>query len=259
MTRRWIPLAILCLPLSAQPGADFFEAKIRPVLATKCFGCHSSTLSSPAAGLRLDTRAGLQRVTGRILQAIRYTDPDLQMPPTGKLPDAVIADFEQWIAAGALDPRVDAASRPIRKPAPLKGMSIEDGRKWWAFQPVHEIAAPKVKNAAWPKTKIDSFVSGQARRKRADAFAAGRRPNAGRARLRRPGRAASRAMKKSRPSSTTNRRTLTRSCSTAAGVAALRRALGPALDGCRALSPKITRPRKRPTPRILSRGAIATG
>ena len=37
-------------------------------------------------------------------------------------------------------------------------MSIEDGRKWWAFQPVHEIPAPPVKDAAWPKTKIDSFV-----------------------------------------------------------------------------------------------------
>ena len=78
------------------------------------------------------------------------------MPPTGKLPDSVIADFEQWIAAGAVDPRVDAASGQAQ--APLKGMSIEDGRKWWAFQLVHETAAPKVKDAAWPKTKIDSFV-----------------------------------------------------------------------------------------------------
>ena len=156
MSPRWIVLAILCLPLSAQPGADFFEAKIRPVLATKCFGCHSSTLPSPAAGLRLDTKAGLQKVTSRILQALRYTDPDLQMPPTGKLPDAVIADFEQWIAAGAVDPRVDSLSSQAQ--APLKGMSIEDGRKWWAFQPVHEMAAPKVRDTAWPKTKIDSFV-----------------------------------------------------------------------------------------------------
>ncbi len=90
------------------------------------------------------------------MQALRYTDPDLQMPPTGKLPDSVIADFEQWIAAGAVDPRVDAPASQAQ--APLKGMSIEDGRKWWAFQPLRDMPAPKLKNAAWPKTKIDAFV-----------------------------------------------------------------------------------------------------
>jgi len=109
------------------------------------------------AGLRLDTKAGLQRVTNRLLNALRYTDSNLQMPPTGKLPDNVIADFEQWIAAGAFDPRTDAPA-PANAPAPLKGMSIEDGRKWWAFQPVHETAPPALKDASWPKTKIDSFI-----------------------------------------------------------------------------------------------------
>ncbi len=152
-----------------QSGADFFESKIRPVLAGRCYTCHSSTLATPMAGLTLDTKAGLARVVSagkpeqsRILQAIRYTDPDLQMPPAGKLPDSVIADFEQWIAAGAPDPRsmdpraATGAASPT--PAPLKGMSIEDGRKWWAFQPVREIAAPKIKDAAWAETKIDAFV-----------------------------------------------------------------------------------------------------
>src|SRR5207237_111999 len=122
-------LAILCVPLSAQTSADFFEARIRPVLAAKCFGCHSSQLASPMAGLRLDTKAGLLRVTSRLLSALRYNDPNLQMPPTGKLPDNVIVDFEQWIASGAVDPRIDAPA-PASAPAPLKGMSIEDGRKW---------------------------------------------------------------------------------------------------------------------------------
>jgi hypothetical protein len=120
----------------------------------------------------MDSKAGLQRggasgpviVAGKpadskLLQAIRYTNPQLQMPPTGKLPDSVIADFEQWIGSGAHDPRVDSAG--TASPAPLKGMSIEEGRKWWAFQPVKEIAAPRVKNAAWAKNKIDSFILAQ--------------------------------------------------------------------------------------------------
>jgi hypothetical protein len=157
MLRRWLTLAIFCLPLPAQTNADFFETKIRPVLAAKCYGCHSSQLASPMAGLRLDTKAGLQRVTGRLVSALRYTDPNLQMPPTGKLPDNIIADFEQWIAAGAVDPRTDSPA-PATSPAPLKGMSIEDGRKWWAFQPVHEMPAPVVKDKAWAKTKIDAFI-----------------------------------------------------------------------------------------------------
>ena len=37
-------------------------------------------------------------------------------------------------------------------------MSLEDGRKWWAFQPVKEVPAPSVKETAWPKSKIDSFL-----------------------------------------------------------------------------------------------------
>src|SRR5205823_8029296 len=127
-------------------------------------------LPAPMGGLVLDTKAGLLKggATGpaivpgkpaesRLLKAIRYADPSLQMPPGGKLPDSVIADFEEWIASGAADPRVDqAAASP--SPGPLKGMSVEDGRKWWSFQPVREMASPVVNDSAWPRTKIDFFL-----------------------------------------------------------------------------------------------------
>src|SRR5579863_6900718 len=128
-------------------------------------------------GLVLDSKSGLAKggaagpvvvpgkpAASRLLQALRYSDPQLQMPPTGKLPDPVIADFEQWIAAGAPDPRADTAAAQAQ--TPLKGMSIEDGRKWWAFQPVHEIPAPKPADPTWPKTKIDSFVLSKLDQKR---------------------------------------------------------------------------------------------
>ena len=36
-----------------------------------------------------------------LIEAIRYGDPDLEMPPKGKLADDVIADFEEWVAMGA--------------------------------------------------------------------------------------------------------------------------------------------------------------
>src|SRR5262245_59989272 len=171
MLRRWLLLPVLCSGALAQaPDNAFFESKIRPVLATKCYGCHASTLRSPMGGLVLDTTAGLAKggATGpavipgkpaesRLLTAIRYTSPQLQMPPGGKLPDNVIADFTLWIASGARDPRVDATSTAAT-PAPLKGMSVEEGRKWWAFQPVRETPVPKVKDTNWARTKIDAFL-----------------------------------------------------------------------------------------------------
>jgi hypothetical protein len=164
-------MLLVCAPSFAQaPDTAFFETKIRPVLVAKCYGCHASTLPSPMGGLALDTKASVLKggeggpvivpgkpAESRLLAAIRYSDQDLQMPPTGKLPDAVIADFEQWIASGALDPRT-GPSTAAPSPAPLKGMSIADGRKWWAFQPVREMPAPATQGSTWPKTKIDSFL-----------------------------------------------------------------------------------------------------
>ena len=163
-------VCFLAAPLFAQPADGvFFEAKIRPVLATKCYACHSSKLKAPMGGLVLDTKAGLTKggATGpavnpgkpedsRLLQALRYINPSLQMPPSGRLPDSVIADFERWIRSGAPDPRTDTPAS--QSPAPLQGMRIDDGRKWWAFQPVREVPAPPVKEIGWPESKIDSFL-----------------------------------------------------------------------------------------------------
>ena len=120
------------------------------------------------SGLVLDTKAGLQKggasgpvvIAGkpdesRLLLALRYTDPKLQMPPTGKLPDETIASFAEWIAAGAIDPRVD--TNPVSA-APRRTLDFEKGRKWWAFQPVHEMPAPSIRATGWPRTRIDSFI-----------------------------------------------------------------------------------------------------
>jgi Protein of unknown function (DUF1553)/Protein of unknown function (DUF1549)/Planctomycete cytochrome C len=165
----FLVLVAFAAPIGAQTNDDvLFESKIRPVLAAKCYACHSAKLKAPMASLVLDTKAGLAQggrsgaavipgkpAESRLLQALKYTDSQLQMPPTGKLPDSVLADFEAWIAAGAKDPRQDT---PANATTPLKGMDIETGRKWWSFQPARELPAPKVDNSKWIKTKIDSFV-----------------------------------------------------------------------------------------------------
>ena len=166
----WMFTATFCASGLAQtPDTTFFEAKIRPVMAAKCYACHSSKLKAPMGGLVLDTKAGVaaggsggsvitagKPGTSRLLTALRFTDPHLQMPPTGKLPETVIADFETWIAAGAPDPRTAASAGETT--AALKGMSIDAGKKWWAFQPISELPAPSVKNKSWARNKIDPFV-----------------------------------------------------------------------------------------------------
>jgi hypothetical protein len=154
------------------PDAEFFEKKIRPVLATHCYSCHSSTLADPKGDLVLDTKAGLAKggflgpeivpgkpAESRLLEALRYTDPNLSMPPEGKLSDAIIADFERWIARGAFDPRVDSVVRAQGSPQTAP-MSIDKGRTWWAFRPLarHAPPPPSASQAAWPRNDIDRFV-----------------------------------------------------------------------------------------------------
>jgi hypothetical protein len=128
-------------------------------------------MAAPKANLVLDSKEGLLKggVSGpalvpgkpaesRLMTALSYSDPLAQMPPSGKLPDTVLADFEQWIARGAADPRGGAPALASTAPQ-YKGMSLDEGRKWWAFQPVAAIPAPKPARAnGWPKTKIDNFV-----------------------------------------------------------------------------------------------------
>ena len=153
----------------AAAGAEFFESKIRPVLAKNCYGCHSGDSGSPMGGLFLNSRTGMLTggksgpaiVPGKpadslLLHAIRYEGR--KMPPAGQLSDAVIADFEKWIAMGAPDPRIEAPrtdSKAVWKPATV---DIEKGRQYWAFQPPRKPAVPKVKNAKWSAEAIDRFL-----------------------------------------------------------------------------------------------------
>src|SRR5256885_14804015 len=99
---------------AAQPaprgGLELFEKNIRPVLAQYCYECHSAQAKKIKGKLLLDSRQGILKggengavlVAGdpeasRIITAIRWTDPDLQMPPKQKLSAQQIEKFEQWV------------------------------------------------------------------------------------------------------------------------------------------------------------------
>src|SRR5438477_7784084 len=147
-------------PQAASP--DFFESKIRPILANSCYSCHTG---SALGGLRVDSREAMLKGGIRgpalipgdpqkslLIQAVRQTDPKLKMPMGGKLPDSEIADLEAWVKAGASWP----ATAPIAKAE--KSVVTPEARKFWSFQPLADPKPPDVKNTAWPKTGIDRFV-----------------------------------------------------------------------------------------------------
>src|SRR5215471_396269 len=146
-----------------QNNNDFFEAKVRPILATECFSCHTD---SQLGGLRLDSRDALLKggksgpaiVPGEpdkslLVTAIRQTG-SLKMPKGGKLTGDQIDAIAQWIRNGAVWP--DTAKAPVAS----KGEMVIDParRAFWSFQPIHPSPAPAVKNTHWPKTEIDRFI-----------------------------------------------------------------------------------------------------
>ena len=149
---------------AAEEGVEFFEKKIRPLLAEQCYECHSASRKTKG-GLSLDSREGWLKggdsgpalVPGdldasRLIKAVRYQDKEFRMPPKRKLSDAQIADFEQWVKLGAPDPRTGGAT--LAK----KEINLEEGRKHWAYQLPVKAALPAVKDAAWPRTDVDRFL-----------------------------------------------------------------------------------------------------
>src|SRR2546423_15246619 len=77
------------------------------------------------------------------------------MPPKGRLPPHVIADFEQWIKQGAADPREGSGAPPIAAPSSI---DFEAGRQFWSFQPPRPHLPPPVIHPTWLKQPSDAFV-----------------------------------------------------------------------------------------------------
>ncbi|MFP6621795.1 MAG: PSD1 and planctomycete cytochrome C domain-containing protein [Pirellulaceae bacterium] len=155
------------------PGTDFFENKIRPVLVQHCYKCHSTAAQANGklkGGLLLDDRDVIRRggesgpavVPGNekkslLLSALRHED--LEMPPKGKLPASVIADFSRWIKMGAPDPR-DGVT------AVESNIDLEKGRQFWSFQAVKKPVLPTIKDAAWSTTGIDRLIAARLQAKK---------------------------------------------------------------------------------------------
>lgn len=162
-------LAAAAAPAAPTPDAattEFFETKVRPVLASQCYSCHGP--DAQQGGLRVDLRAAILKggksgpalVPGDtggslLIKAVAQTGA-LKMPLGGHLKEAEIAALTAWVKMGA--PWPDAV--PTASLASDAGGYIisPQQRKFWSFQPVKAYAPPAVKNAAWVRTPIDRFI-----------------------------------------------------------------------------------------------------
>ena len=155
--------------LAADPdpaAVEFFEARVRPVLADRCFECHTDRR---LGGLEIESRRSLLRggnsgpaiVPGKpeqslLIQAVSHTHERLRMPLNGRLGDQEIADLATWVKAGAVWPETVPAGAQTE---PLKEYVITpEQRSYWAFQPVRKPPQPPVREASWVKNGIDRFV-----------------------------------------------------------------------------------------------------
>ncbi len=123
-----------------------FNRDIRPILAENCFYCHGQDAAKRQADLRFDVRESVisrgavvpgNPPGGTLLERIHSTDADTVMPPPDsgrQLSDLQKQLLRDWIAAGA------------------------EYQPHWAFAPPERPAPPAVRNTAWPRNPIDSFV-----------------------------------------------------------------------------------------------------
>jgi mono/diheme cytochrome c family protein len=155
-------LFLLTPSVWAQATEPSLEKKVRGILETHCYRCHSHQAGKSRGELMLDSRAlmvqggetGAALVPGDpekslLIKAIRHEDENLKMPPQKeKLSAEEIALLTAWVKAGA-----PWTETPIKAGLRKPGRITEDDRRYWAFQPI-KAHAP----SAGEKNPIDGFI-----------------------------------------------------------------------------------------------------
>lgn len=148
-----------------QEPMEFFEKKVRPLLLEHCLECHSRSPGHKVkGGLSLDSRhdwlkggdSGPAIVPGDpeqslLIEAVRWKNLELQMPPKKKLSASDLEILTTWIQNGAFDPRQPIATQSPNSP--------QSSRKLWSYQPLRkDVQPPSVQNTSWPQSPIDRFI-----------------------------------------------------------------------------------------------------
>ncbi|MFN9462486.1 MAG: DUF1549 domain-containing protein, partial [Planctomycetota bacterium] len=155
------------VPKLTKQETQYFESRIRPILANKCYACHSVDSGESEGGLRLDSRDAMLRggnsgpvIVSKnpgqslLIKAIEHQDSNLRMPPKsagGKLSDSEIKELTRWVRMGAPDPRKEEEHLLAKEEI------NESAKSWWSYQPLSKPAVPPKDPWAW--TTIDRFVA----------------------------------------------------------------------------------------------------
>jgi mono/diheme cytochrome c family protein len=147
-------------------GAEFFEKKVRPLLAARCHECHGP--QKQKGNLRLDSRFAVLKggdtapavVPGKpdeslLVDAIRYGEI-YQMPPKSQLPPQEIANLVEWVRIGAPWGRDVAPSSDGVQGAAV--FDLQARLSHWSFQPLASAPPPEVAGIDWVKTPVDRFI-----------------------------------------------------------------------------------------------------
>ncbi|MCH2025283.1 MAG: DUF1549 domain-containing protein, partial [Verrucomicrobiales bacterium] len=161
---------VLCAAPITSEQLQFFESKVRPLLADNCYNCHSNKAEKLKGGLYLDHGttvlsggdSGPSVIAGDpdkslLIEAVRYEDPDTQMPPKKKLSDEHIKILEDWVRMGAPWP-----SEPLPDSEKKLGPKVFDLKKrkseHWCWQPIAKNNPPQVVFQDWSSDPIDHHI-----------------------------------------------------------------------------------------------------
>ncbi len=160
-----ITLGFIALGWFPRPGCgsettvDYLR-DIKPILLKHCSTCHGGLKQH--GGLRLDTGAAMIRggesgaaitpgqVEDSFLLQVLRGEAGFTMPPEGEgtpLSEAEVMRIEHWVREGADVPQEE-------KPQ-------ADPKTWWSYQPLKGVDVPEVRDAAWIRNEVDSFVRAQ--------------------------------------------------------------------------------------------------
>ncbi len=161
-------LASLLLLTSAPMGArtddaEFFETKVRPLLAERCYDCHGPDKQRSA--LRVDSLAHLLAGGSRgpaivagdadkslIVRAVRGEEPEFEMPPREKLSADEIEILVTWIEEGAQAPEATDSA--------IESFDLWKRREeHWGFRAIEKPTPPQVESAPWSEHPIDAFIA----------------------------------------------------------------------------------------------------
>jgi len=168
------PVALPCA--GPEPPRDELWTKARDVLEARCLTCHGG--ERVKNGLRFSNAETFRRggdrgavfdadhpEKSRLLEVIEYRNPELAMPPDGRLPDGEVEALRQWILGGAPwpeDPLSGQLSNPELFPEESHQASSDD-RDWWAYRPLVAPTIPAVAEERWSRHAIDAFLEARRR------------------------------------------------------------------------------------------------